>query len=41
MKFLVGFVCGVIVATVGFTGIARIMDQGVQVIQNQSRELAR
>lgn len=41
MKFIAGFVVGVIVASVGFTGIARIMDQGVQVIQQQSRELAR
>ncbi len=41
MKFLAGFVVGVVVASVGFTGIARIMDQGVQIIQHQSKELAR
>ena len=40
-KFLIGFVAGVIVATVGFSGIARIMDSGVQTIQETSKELAR
>lgn len=40
MRFLAGFVLGVVVASVGFTGIARIMDHGVKAIQNQSKELA-
>ena len=39
-KFLIGFVAGIIVASVGFSGIARIADKGVQTIQNQSKELA-
>jgi hypothetical protein len=41
IKFFVGFVLGLIVAAVGFSGVTRILDSGVQVIQNQSRELAR
>jgi hypothetical protein len=40
IKFLAGFVVGLVVASVGFSGIARIMDRGVQTIQDQSRELA-
>lgn len=40
-KVIIGFVLGVAVASVGFSGIARIMDQGVAKIQEQSRELAR
>jgi hypothetical protein len=40
IKFVSGFVLGLVVASVGFSGIARIMDRGVQTIQNQSRELA-
>ena len=40
-KFIAGFVAGLVVATVGFSGIARIMDRGVQTIQQQSRDLAR
>jgi hypothetical protein len=39
-KFIVGFVLGIVVASVGFSGIARIADKGVQQIQTQSKELA-
>jgi hypothetical protein len=39
-KFVVGFVAGIVVASVGFSGIARIADKGVQQIQTQSKELA-
>jgi hypothetical protein len=39
-KFFIGFVMGLVVASVGFSGIARIADKGVQTIQNQSKELA-
>jgi hypothetical protein len=39
-KILIGFVLGLIVAAVGFSGIARIADKGVQTIQTQSKELA-
>ena len=39
-KLLIGFVLGLVVASVGFGGIARIMDKGVQQIQTQSKELA-
>ena len=38
--YLIGFVLGLIVASVGFSGIARIADRGVQTIQTQSKELA-
>lgn len=40
-RFVLGFVVGLIVASVGFGGIARILDRGVQEIQTQSKELAR
>lgn len=40
MKFITGFVLGVIVASVGFTGIARMLDRGVDTIQQTSKELA-
>jgi uncharacterized membrane protein YtjA (UPF0391 family) len=39
-KFILGFVVGIVVASVGFGGIARIADRGVQTIQQQSRDLA-
>jgi len=35
-----GFVAVLIVATVGFSGVARIMDSGVQTIQQTTKELA-
>ncbi len=40
IKFVAGFVLGIVVAAVGFGGIARIADKGVQQIQTQSKELA-
>jgi hypothetical protein len=39
-NIFIGFVLGLVVATVGFSGIARIADKGVQTIQTQSKELA-
>jgi hypothetical protein len=39
-KLVIGFVLGLIVAAVGFSGIARIFDRGVQTIQQTSKELA-
>ena len=39
-KLVIGFVLGLVVAAVGFGGIARMLDKGVQTIQTQSKELA-
>ena len=39
-KIIIGFVLGVVVTSVGFSGIARMLDRGVQSIQTQSKELA-
>ena len=39
-NLLIGFVLGLVVATVGFTGLARIADRGIQTIQKESKELA-
>jgi hypothetical protein len=39
--FVVGFVVGLIVATVGFSGVARILDHGVETIKSTSQELAK
>jgi hypothetical protein len=40
-KFVVGFVLGVIVATIGFSGVARLLDSGVEVVKEKSQELAK
>jgi hypothetical protein len=40
-NLIVGFVLGLIVATVGFSGVARLLDKGVETIKTQSQELAK
>jgi hypothetical protein len=37
-NFVLGFIAGLIVATVGFTGVARMLDRGVQAVQEFSKE---
>ena len=39
-KILIGFVLGIVVATVGFGGIAQILDHGVSKVKTTSQELA-
>ena len=38
LKFIAGFVLGIVVATVGFTGIARMLDNGVNKVKEVSQE---
>ena len=40
-QFVLGIVTGIIICTVGFSGIARIFDHGVQAIQNTARDAAK
>lgn len=39
-NLLIGFVLGIVVATVGFSGVARILDNGIGAVKSQSKELA-
>ena len=39
-NFVLGIVFGLVVATVGFSGLARMFDKGVHSIQQTSKELA-
>ena len=41
MRFITGFVLGLIVATVGFSGVARMVDNGIDRVKAQSQELAK
>lgn len=41
MRIVIGFILGLIVATVGFSGIAKMLDRGVEQIKTQSQELAK
>ena len=38
---LIGFVLGVVVATVGFSGVARILDHGVSAVKEHSQDYAK
>ncbi len=40
-NLLIGFILGLVVATVGFSGVARLLDRGVETIKTQSQELAK
>lgn len=40
-KFVVGVILGLVVATVGFGGIARMLDKGVETVKAQSLEMAK
>jgi hypothetical protein len=40
MRFLLGFLCGVIVATVGFSGVAKLLDNGVNKVKETVQEQA-
>jgi hypothetical protein len=36
----IGFVLGIVVATVGFSGVAKILDNGIGAVKSTSKELA-
>jgi hypothetical protein len=40
-NFAIGAIFGLILATVGFSGIARMLDRGVDTIKAQSQEMAK
>jgi hypothetical protein len=39
-SIVIGFILGIIVATVGFGGIARIVDRGVETVKAHSQKYA-
>jgi len=41
VKFVAGFILGIVVATIGFSGVASIGDKGVDKIKEVSREAAK
>lgn len=38
---IIGFILGLVVATVGFSGVAKILDRGIETVKTQSQELAK
>jgi hypothetical protein len=41
IRLLIGFIFGILVCTVGVSGIARIFDNSVQKVQEVSKEAAK
>ncbi len=41
IKLIIGFVLGVVVSTIGFTGLARVADRGVESIKQTSQEVTK
>jgi hypothetical protein len=39
--FIAGTIFGLVLATVGFNGIAKMLDRGVDTVKSQSQELAK
>ena len=39
--FVIGTIFGLVLATVGFGGIARMLDKGVDTVKTQSQEMAK
>ena len=41
IKFFAGVIVGIIITSVGFTGITRMLDNGVSKVQDISKEAAK
>lgn len=39
--FVLGTVFGLVLATVGFSGMARMLDKGIDTVKTQSQEMAK
>ena len=40
-KLVIGFILGVVVSTIGFAGVARVLDRCVETVKTTSYELSR
>ena len=40
-NLLIGFILGLVVTTVGFSGVAKILDHFIGTVKTQSQELAK
>ena len=41
IKFVAGVIVGIVICTVGFSGIARMIDNGVNKVQEVTKEAAK
>jgi hypothetical protein len=40
-NFILGTIFGLVLASVGFSGIARMLDKGIDTVKSQSQDLAK
>lgn len=40
-NFILGTIFGLVLATVGFSGIAKMLDKGIDQVKNTSQEIAK
>lgn len=40
-NFVIGTIFGLVLATVGFSGIAKMLDNGIDTVKTQSQEMAK
>ena len=41
MQFIIGVLIGIAIASVGFSGVAKILDRGVDAVKTQTQELSK
>jgi hypothetical protein len=41
MQIIIGIIIGIFVATVGVSGVTRMLDHGVEIVKDQSKELTK
>jgi hypothetical protein len=41
MRFILGIIVGIVIASVGFSGVAKILDRGVEAVKTQTQELSK
>lgn len=41
MQFILGILIGIAIASVGFSGVAKILDRGVEAVKTQTQELSK
>ncbi len=41
MQFIIGVLVGIVIASAGFSGVAKILDRGVEAVKTQTQELSK
>ncbi len=41
ISHLLAFILGIVIATIGFTGVASVADKGIQKVQQFSKEISK